>query len=246
MSNKLKNINLPQRLIERLNSEVYEISYTLIATYLLRNYKNIKNLTIKEICNNAFVSKSTLRRFCNNIGYKNFSELKSSYVELKDDSKFQYPNQSDEYLKVIYSIQKIDISLIDKLIDEIKRKKYIFFLFPYDLYSSFYEFQREMLGLGKLIHILPNIDLHFDDIKFCFDESLIFIVDFDASYIDTVIPYLDQINSTNILLTNQNRSYENTLMTVHFDNYHLKSLRKYQLSLFLDFIISKYNKRGNV
>lgn len=246
MTQQLKNLHLPQRLIERLNSEVFEMSYTLIADYLLRNYRNIKKMTVEEVCDSTYVSKSTLRRFCNHIGYKNFTELKMAYVELKDDNISYQFNQNEEYLKIVHSIQNIDLLLIDQLIDNIRSKKYIFFLFPYDLYSPFYDFQREMLVRGKLVHLMPNIDLHYDDTKSSLNESLIFIIDFDSSYIDTIIPYLDKINSTNILLTNQKRNYDKALITINFDDLEIKSLRKYQLSLFLDIIINKYYVYENV
>lgn len=246
VSKELKNMNLPQRLIERLNSEVFEMSYTLIAEHLLRNYDRLKNITIKEVCDCTFVSKSTLRRFCNHLGYKNFTELKQSYIELKENNILSHTLQRDEYLKVFQSVLDINRVLVNQIIHEIKSKKYIFFIFPYDLYAPFYEFQREMLNFRKLIHLMPNIDRHYEDIKHFLDEALVFIVDFDDTYLDMVTPYLNKVHSTNILFTNHHGYYGRTFLTIPFHHFSIDSLRKYQLALFLDTIIYQYAIQENV
>src|SRR5699024_11751209 len=45
--------------------------------YILKNINRINNVTVNEIVDNAYTSRSSIRRSCNKLGYNNFSELKS-------------------------------------------------------------------------------------------------------------------------------------------------------------------------
>lgn len=59
-------------------NEEEDSSDKAISEYLLQHLETIESLTINEIVDQAFVSHSSLRRFCNKLGYKNFSEFRLS------------------------------------------------------------------------------------------------------------------------------------------------------------------------
>lgn len=240
MGNDLKTIHLIQRLTERLNSEVFEMSYTLIANYLLRNHKTINNITIDDICNEAFVSKSTVRRFCNNIGYKNFTELKDAYLKINLDNENSYFDFKEDIPQIINSVFQIDTKIIHNIIKEIKTNNYIFILFPYHFYAPLYDFQRQMIFKGKMINLMPNIDLHFEDTKDYLNNAVLIIVDFDNTYAHTLIPYLNQLNTVNVVLTNQNNHCLLSNFNIEFENLKSSTLQKYQLSFLMDRIIREY------
>lgn len=247
MNDRLKNINLTQRLIERLNSEVFEMSYTLIANYLLRNLKNMQTITIEKVCQEAFVSKSTIRRFCNNIGYKNFSELKQAYLETKNDFyDTHYTDNPLEITKIMQDVYDIDKNIIKNIASKIYQQEYIFILFPYELYAPFYEFQREMLLNGKVVHLMPNIDLHYQDTKDLMNHAILIIAAFNEEYLQTITPYLNKLSSDNIYLSDCTQQNNQKNHYVLFKKLSHPALRKYQLMFFLDRVITSYKECENV
>ncbi|QOY60546.1 MurR/RpiR family transcriptional regulator [Thermophilibacter immobilis] len=61
---------------EILNSRKRDSDYA-IARYLVPRLDNLRSLMITDITENAFVTRSAVRRFCNKLGFSSFSELKS-------------------------------------------------------------------------------------------------------------------------------------------------------------------------
>lgn len=238
-------MHLMQRLMERLNSEVFEISYTFIASYLIKHHSRISEITIEEICEVALVSKSTLRRFCNSIGYRNFSELKKSYQLSRTYQNEEYDDQV-EIPKILEEVHQTDRLKIDKLIEMIQTYEDVFVLVPYDLYSCFYEFQKEMMYRQKTIFLVPNIDLHFKEVKRRMEKGLILIIDVDSTYLEGIIPFLNQIDSTCVLFTNHQTPLIDASLSFVFKDYKFTSLKKYQLMFFLDLILRFYPGLENV
>ena len=97
-----------------------------------------------------------------------------------------------------------------------------------------------MLYREKVIHLMPNIDLHYQDTKDYLDKSLILIIDFDNYIYENANQYLKGLNSKNIYLTNQEKEYYNPYLTVNFDYLPHRTLRKYQLMYFFDRVIQQY------
>lgn len=246
MNDHIKNINLMQRLIERLNSEVFEMSYTLIANYLLRNLSNMQTITIEKVCQEAFVSKSTIRRFCNNIGYHNFSELKQAYLEIENNFyDMNYVDSPLEIPKILNDVYAIETNVIESITSKIYNE-YIFILFPYELYAPFYEFQREMLLSGKVIHLMPNIDLHYKDTKHYMDHAVLMIAAFNEDYHQNIMPYLNELNSDNIYLSDCEKQSNQNNHYLTFKPVKHPAFRKYQLMFFLDRVIASYRELENV
>ncbi len=235
MASNLKSMHLLQRLIERLNSEVYETSYMMIADVLLTNYHKLPKMTIKELCEKAFVSKSTVRRFCNNSGYQNFSEMKKSYVKIENDLiPIHY---KEEIPALLVDMNREIISIKNLMLDHEK----VFIFFPYDLYAPFYDFQRMMVGNGKLVYLMPNIDLHFEAIEQV-ENALIIVVDFDDEYVDNLYPYLNQMNAQKLLLTNKTKITYPYHQIITFKKVSNRRLIKYQLMMFLDQLENEFSR----
>lgn len=53
-----------------------------ITSYILNNIDKLNNISINQVVEEAFVSRSSVRRFCNRLGYNNFSEFKSSLTDI--------------------------------------------------------------------------------------------------------------------------------------------------------------------
>ena len=76
---------------------------TEIGYYILKNQEDILELSVVELAERTYVSKSAIHRFCNKIGLKGFNELK--VILAKDISEMR----SDiEMIDVNYQFERKD------------------------------------------------------------------------------------------------------------------------------------------
>lgn len=111
---------LLNRLLIILNNGKEDSTYYHIANILLCNFASIKDMTISEVAELCFVSKSTISKFTRYIGFDDFLELKlaSSY---KSNKYSNYLNYSDNILSYMESHTKEEY--IDVIIDDLKLAK---------------------------------------------------------------------------------------------------------------------------
>lgn len=78
-----------------LNQEKKDSTYYRIAHYLAENAYHLKRISVQDISKNCFVSKSTVSRFCRDIGYEDYYELNHDMYQLVETrfNKFQRYNQ---------------------------------------------------------------------------------------------------------------------------------------------------------
>ncbi|EGT4598475.1 MurR/RpiR family transcriptional regulator [Clostridioides difficile] len=91
---------LLNRLLNILNNGKTESTYYHIANILICNYDKIKNMTISEVAELCFVSKSTISKFTRYIGFEDFSDLKSAagYKSNKNQNILNYNDNILGYL----------------------------------------------------------------------------------------------------------------------------------------------------
>ena len=74
--NKLGFLN---SLIEIVNNNMEEDAATsVLARYFLVNFNRLPELNIYDVAENCFVTRSSVRRFCQSLGFDNYKELKKT------------------------------------------------------------------------------------------------------------------------------------------------------------------------
>ncbi|WP_238915720.1 MurR/RpiR family transcriptional regulator [Clostridium sp. YIM B02555] len=166
---------LLNRLLIILNNGKEDSTYYHIANILLCNFASIKDMTISEVADLCFVSKSTISKFTRYIGFDDFLELKlaSSY---KSDKYSNYLNYSDnilsymenhtkeEYIDVIIDDLKlakssVDMNKIDELVED---------LIKYDKVAAFGLLYSESAAMDLQIKLAYNekyIITHINDVE---------------------------------------------------------------------------------
>ncbi len=200
MENNIKSIHLLIRLINRLNNEKVEPAYTNLAQYLINNYFVLEKLTIENVCDDNFISKSTLRRFCQSLGYENFSELKECKEQYEFPAVIENGSLKDNILKGINDCS-LDENKICYLAETIMKYKLVFILFPYPFYSPLYSFQQLCVMNNKSVCLVPNIDNIFPNIRDCLGDSLVIIFDTDKKYTQSALSYVEKTTCKIILLS---------------------------------------------
>ncbi|OOM82080.1 HTH-type transcriptional regulator MurR [Clostridium puniceum] len=166
---------LLNRLLIILNNGKENSTHYHIANVLLCNFESIKNMTISEVADLCFVSKSTISKFARYIGFDDFLEMKlaSSYRSNKYSNNLNYNDNilsyieshtEEEYIDVIIDDLKlakssIDMSKIDELVEN---------LIKYDKVAAFGLLYSESAAMDLQMKLAYNgkyITTHINDVE---------------------------------------------------------------------------------
>lgn len=207
----INNLGLLNILATIINEEK-ENSDRAITVYLLENLDNIENVTINEIIDRAFVSHSSVRRFCNRLGYRNFSELKTSFNDIVFPSSLHLrtfesvedyrENINTQLEKIIKEINKIvDDDAIKHLVSQIHKHNHVIILCSNNTSSDLIKFQQELFYANKIIRV---VDSNFNDFylkKHSKDPALIIVVSISGIFAQEVLHIVDNIKGKKIFVT---------------------------------------------
>lgn len=249
-------------LLTVINENDTESSDYMIAMYLLSNFSRLSELGIYDVADACYVSRSGVRRFCNSVGFANFSDLK--------DNAYEWNHQYHKYVAAAelinqrgylqHSVQNIFSQIdqvvsdgaVEKLADMIHDASEVAFLSSEFSVVSIKEFQQSLVTFGKIVHILSSSCLYENAISSMDDGDLLITISLTGIYAGTVEYIVDRCNAKKILITSRHNDelvshYDQTLF---FDeNYSLVKSRefsKYGISYLFDRIFAVYVKKYNV
>ena len=85
----INNFGLLNTLFGIINNGEQDNDYA-VAAFLLRNIDRVKDLSVNEVIDQAYTTRSAVRRFCQRIGYENFSQFKQSITQIIFPSNLTY------------------------------------------------------------------------------------------------------------------------------------------------------------
>lgn len=97
MAQELNRYGVLNSLISILNEGEEDSSDVVIAKYLLQNFNHLQNLNIYDMAGECFVSRATIRRFAQRLGFDNFKILKNQFESFHDT----YPSIEQEYMIIL-------------------------------------------------------------------------------------------------------------------------------------------------
>lgn len=81
---KINRLSLLNSLFNVLNENNQGDPYFILAEYFLEHYHELSRLNIYDVAADCFVSRSSIRRFCQAIGYENFVAFKDEFAQYDD------------------------------------------------------------------------------------------------------------------------------------------------------------------
>lgn len=75
--------SLMTALLAVMNESEPKDPYYVLAQYFLYHFDQLRDLNIYDVADACYVSRSGIRRFCQSIGFDNFSDLKAEADEWK-------------------------------------------------------------------------------------------------------------------------------------------------------------------
>lgn len=163
---RINRLSLLHSLFSVLNDYPPEDSNAVLALYFLEHYRNLADLNIFDVAADCFVSRSSVRRFCQSIGYENFIDLKTEFSKYDDMmahfmQHVQQDNYRDSLTKEINAmIAELDHRMnnveTEKIADRIFNSRYVVFLTADTSTSVIKAFQQAMVLHGKIIHLVSD------------------------------------------------------------------------------------------
>lgn len=230
-----------------------------ISIFLLKNFKKIDKITINKIVDEAFVSRSAIRRFCVDLGYDNFSDLKKSLNDIIFPSNIhlrKFHSIGDYIPLITYEIisaieginQSIDVATIESICKMINDYNQVYIVGANNTAGNLTKFQQEMFYANKIIHLVHS---DYDNKKSKFlqtRDSLIITISVSGIFAGALNSIIHKTSNNYKLLITANRNPEyndfyNQIVYISPENISDDKLGvygKYGITYFLDLISETY------
>lgn len=247
------------KLLNYLNGSIKQDTNYHIARTLLYHIKEIENYSLEEMAQVCLVSDSTLHRFFQLIGYKNFKTLRLSLLNQEEQ---YYPTINNQHEKGDYlikmnenmeMIEQVELSSLDRMIQSMWKAKQIYLLGYGDFQYPALYFQKQLFSHGILSEVVAVGEISQDWLKRIDQDSLIIVTSLRGSFLhlhDDVNNQqtLAMLPAKKILITqSQNEDWERIFDSILYcGKYNENGLGKYAIMRIYERIIFRLHETSGV
>ena len=237
----------------------------VLAKYLLEHLDEIPRLSIYDLADACYVSRSSIHRFVRSCGYESFREFKKSSVDADMHRRrfIQYTDFTDYPVHLKYQTMQMmedvtriaDSEEMSRTIEAIHNSKEVVFLVADDSSSPVRVFQQQMTAVNKIVRVLTSSNTNLSMIDSLTDRDLLVVCSISGNFAIMINDDVRDLATKKILLTT-NRT---TLFSSSYDTiFYLSSYRfsassnlvasqniytAYSLSYFLDLLFHFYYEK---
>lgn len=260
----INRLSLINSLTSMINENNQDDAYFTLAHYFLEHYHELSDLNIYEVADECFVSRSSVRRFCQAIGYENFKDLKNQFREYDDQLHYFMANVDREHYRawltneIIEMMKEMDQRMeteeVEVIVDRIHSSRHVVFLTSDTSTMSVKEFQRSMVLCGKIIRIVSDTYQDNDLLQVLDERDYLITVSATGQFAKAASDIVQSSRAFKALVT-VNR--EEALKQPYQQVYHLSArdhsmeksvYGKYGIDYMLDILyaayVRKYTKKG--
>ncbi|MBE6483052.1 MAG: MurR/RpiR family transcriptional regulator [Actinomyces ruminicola] len=255
----LKHFSLLNALLGAFNAaEVGSPGYAL-SKYLLEHFDDLPRLNVYEVAEECAISRSSIRRFCQAIGFETFTGVKAAAYEWQLHWRYfvDYANEPgfDAYLSahIIRMLSEIRDAAasrgVHEFVEELHRAREVVCLASDFSSMSVREFQQAMLYGGKLIHVLTEGSGDPAVLDGVTSEDLIVVVSVTGNYAKAAFKQMQTLRALRVVLTTNrsaglDRLFDRVIYLSQEDlEGHRSVYSKYGVSVFFDLVYSQYTRR---
>ena len=237
----------------------------VLAKYLLEHLDEIPRLSIYDLADACYVSRSSIHRFVRSCGYESFREFKKASVDADMHRRrfIQYTDFTDYPVHLKYQTMQMmedvtriaDSEEMSRTIEAIHDSKEVVFLVADDSSSPVRVFQQQMTAVNKIVCVLTSSNTNLSMIDSLTDRDLLIVCSISGNFAIMINDDVRDLATKKILLTT-NRT---TLFSSSYDTiFYLSSYRfsassnlvasqniytAYSLSYFLDLLFHFYYEK---
>lgn len=248
-----------QSLISVMNSEETSSTYYRIAKYLLQNNYIAKHVSMDDVAKNCYCAKSTVSRFCRQIGYENYYELNQDLYDSTHKSQdkyhryFGYDFQTSKEIflgNLIHAVELINDSIseddIQSFIQDLQQFDEIAIFGNSQSQSMAQKFQNDICLTRKIITASSLPEHQKQYILNATSQTLIIILSFSGEYFRKFRSlHFPKDNKPKIILVTCNKKM---IGSKYYDHvYYIESedtyaFRAHSMSIFLNLVAIEYAK----
>lgn len=214
---KINRLSLLNSLFNVLNENNQGDPYFTLAAYFLQHYQELSTLNIYDVAAECFVSRSSIRRFCQSIGYDNFVSFKNEFVQYDDQSKnslrhYNRENYRETLTSEINAMitelnERMNTIEVDHIADRIHNSRHIVFLTSNVGASAVIQFQQLMILQNKVVRLISDMYETTDFIRELTSEDYVIVISGTGVFAQAVSDYIQEVKAHKVLFT-LNRSHE--------------------------------------
>lgn len=258
----LKGFNITSSLLAIINNYSEDDINYVLANYLLERINVMDKISIYDVIDYCYVSRSTIHRFVKSIGFESFTHMKDNirYMRIHSRAFIDFVNQSSftDYImnSIVDMLQDIndtlDQQIIGLLVDLIKKSRNVVILNADTSSSSAKEFQLEMTSLGRLIKLVTNISGNAGILPALTEDDLLITCSASGNYAITTKEDVQAVSARKFLITlNHAKQFEDYYDTIiflsdkfqsseHISNGMQNVYTRYGINYFFDLLFNKY------
>jgi DNA-binding MurR/RpiR family transcriptional regulator len=246
-------------LISIINEGSDDDTNVILAKYFLQNYNRLHELNVYDIAEECFVSRATVRRLSQSLGYTNFKDLKEQFDNFYNNYSFyrfgiQTNIEGQSVATQLYEMamecdRNLTSEVLDRAVTKIYQSNQIVFLTS-DVYSNqSSEFQKAMILSGKIVRVISN---KFEDnliLKKLCSEDLLIVISVTGFFASVSLDMVNSLDVHKILITTIHKPlYEKCYNEVWYLSSSDKSQKRsvytiYALEYYLESIYAAYIKK---
>lgn len=256
---RVPRYNMMTLLFEIVNSPYSKpVDYELAKFFLLQR-ERVCHLSIYDVEEECFVSRSTIRRFCEKLGFANFSMFKEELEIPYDAKEFEEETKQEPYIqKHIKKIHDLldEIEYSDEIHSQCKTLAHdmhtyqnIIFIVSNSSVSFVKDFQQQLLFQNCFITIISSDPIERLKTMTKIDSTMIVVISYSGTYVDMIYESLRDLRCPKYLITSKEFTKQNIFDNIIYMTKQRKPeetevvlIRKYASSLLFDIIYYYYVK----
>lgn len=208
----MDNVNiwgLMNSLLSMVNSSNCDDADVTLAKYFLLHYRHLNELNIYDVAEACFVSRATVRRMAQNLGFENFKEMKARFGEFNENFNFYrtlVEGDGATMAEQIYHMaQDIDTQLrkqpAKQLAKKIADSREVVFVSS-DIYSRHSSnFQKAMIIAGKMVRVVSGSYENNAILKDIGPEDLLIVTSVSGAFAQKTLALVNGLSAYKLLLT---------------------------------------------
>ena len=262
LSLSVRHFSLMNSLLTVFNSTEPGDLENTIAGYFLEHFEKLDCLNVYDVAEECYTSRSGIRRFCQSIGFDNFSALKSCEWEWETHRKFftGYADHPDfkKYLsaQIQLMMESVNRQVMDEEIDALAQLIHdadSVVLLASDFSSmAVREFQQSMLFMHKITQILTDSFGSESSLDNLCSSDLIIVISASGNYARAARNQLCRSAACRVLVTTNRdhglQDFFDAVMQLSPDTHYGERTvyAKYGINYLFDLVYNRYfEKFGN-
>ena len=254
--------NLVIMLLSTINSEPKDSNNYKIAKYIIEHLRELEDCTLSQLAKNCYVSNSSISRFCRDIGFSDFNELRIQVARIpiayqKAHNKFKFKEFDENFCRSYVTSVCDNLNhaftspTIQKDIEALVND-----LCTYQKIAAFGYMQSENMALhlqydlqtsGKTIYTSLKFTDQIEYIKHADENTLIIIFSDSGSYFEHMFSRSVPLkhSKAKIVMVTSNMEIELPYVTsyIRYNSRHDYASHPYPIMVIADMLCIQYAKR---